>query len=351
MSTLMVTLDGVEYPIAPIEPEKLDRPGPMVLMAITPYVAKCWLRYNRINRAQRARGKRNYGTDMKEGNFLLNGSSITFTRPYLKGEDENVPEGEVTLLDGQHRLESCASSNETFVTYVGYGFAPEVRHTVDTGIKRTYGDVLRLQGQKDANVLASVVKKAVLWKTGDHHLTGKSKSLTHSMMDEFFKKNPKLRRSAEIARLTHTEFSRASGYSLRQAVVGLAHWLFVQADETLTPEFFARLGDGCEMHRDDPIMQLRRRLVSDLNVPRQERGQTRRELPNVPDWQQLCYYIRTWNARLIYAHLPLEEQIGYTFAMVGPKDKERMPEVRGTDWAYDELLKMEARKDRALKAV
>lgn len=350
MSTLMVTLDGVEYPVAPIEPDKLDRPGPMVLMAITPYVAKCWLRHNRINRTQREHGKRDYSADMKDGNFVVNGASITFTRPYRKGESENVPEGEVVLLDGQHRLESCANSGETFVTYVGFGFAPEVRHTVDTGIKRTYGDVLRLRGEKDTNVLASIVRKAALWTNGDRHVIGKNKGLTHSMMDEYFQGHPELRRSAEVARLAHSEFSRSSGHQLRQAVVGLAHWLFMQADETLAPEFFARLGDGCEMHRDDPVMQLRRRLMADLTRPRQERGMTRKEISFVPDWQQLCYYIRTWNTRLLYVHLPQDEQVGYTFAMVGPKDKEKIPEIRGTDWAYDELQRMAARRKRAEEA-
>jgi hypothetical protein len=348
MSIERVMVDGREYPFAPLKPETWDHPSPMGLLTITPQVAREWLRYNRINRNQRETGKGNYSTDMKEGNFRINGSSVTFTRPYLRGEDENVPEGEVVLLDGQHRLEGCVASGKPFVTYVGYGFDPEVRHTVDTGIKRTYADTLRLRGEKDTNVLSSVVKRAYYWHVGNQHLIGKNKSVTHSRLDEFFQQHKELRRSAEIARTAHTEFEKSNGHPLRQSVAGLAHWLFMDIDETRAPEFFARLGDGAEMRKEDPIMELRRRIVQDLTKPKQERGDTRKEVRYVPDWQQLCYYIRTWNARLIYEGLPESERATFTFAMLGPNDNKKMPSIRTPDEAYDELQKLERRRLRAV---
>lgn len=347
MSIQKVTLNGHEYPIAPVEPEEWEHPSPMGLLAVTPYVAREWLRHNRINRNQREVGKRDYSTDMKEGNFRINGASVTFTRPYREGEDENVPVGAVVLLDGQHRLEACVTSGETFITYVGFGMDPDVRHTIDTGIKRTYADTLRLRKEKHSIVLSSVIKKAFVWNSGNHHLIAKNKSFTQSRLDEFFETHKELRRSSEIAVRTQHDFHESNGHQIRQSIAGVAHWLFMQIDEGLAPEFFTRLGDGAEMTKEDPIMHLRRRLVQDLTKPKQERGDTRKEIRYVPDWQQMCYYIRTWNARLVWMGLTESERVKYTFMMVGPNDSKKMPSIKTTDEAYDELQKMEARRLRA----
>lgn len=347
MSIAKVTVDGREYPIAPMEPECHDHPTPMYLMAVTPAVARSWLRYNLINRNQRERGKRNYASDMRGGNFLINGSSVTFSRPYQEGEDPDVPTGWPVVMDGQHRLESCIASNTPFVTYVGYGLAPEVRITIDTGLKRTYSDTLRFRGEKNTTVLGSVIKKAAMWTNGNRHLVGKNGDLTHADLDATLEQFPELRRSTEVAARTDHEFKGSTGHPLRKSVVGVAHWLFMQVDETLAPEFFFRIGDGAEMAKNDPIMQLRRRLVQDLTVPRQERGDTRREIQYVDDWQQMCYYIRAWNARLIWSGLPKQERDAFAFALVGPNDSKKMPEIKTVDQAYDELEKLEAKRKRA----
>lgn len=348
MSVSKVTLNGIEYPLAPVEPEEWDHPGPMFLVAVTPYVAGMWLsKHNLLNRSQRERGKRDYSTDMREGNFQTNGASITFTRPYLEGEDPDIPAGRVVLLDGQHRLEACVASGETFLTYVGYGFDPQVRATIDTGIKRTYADTLRLRREKNSNVLAPVVKRAYLWSIGNRHLIAKNKSTTNSILDEFYAGHKELRRSAEIAVRTHHEFELSTGHPLRQSVAGLAHWLFMQADETLAPEFFARLGDGAEMPKDDPIMQLRRRFVHDLTKPKQDRGDSRREIKYVDDWQQACYYIRAWNARLIWPGLTEKEREDFSFVLLGPNDSKKIPVIDTADDAYVKLERLAARRQRA----
>lgn len=344
MSINKVMVDGQEYPIASLEPESWDYPSPAYPVAITPLVARSWLRWNFRNRTQRETGKRDYSGDMKDANFAINGATVTFTRPHLDGEDDQVPEGAVALLDGQHRLESCVASGKPFVTYVAYGLSPRVRHTVDTGIKRTYGDVLHLRGVTNSNVLASVIKKSLYWETGNQHLIAKNRSTTHSQMDEFFEKHPEVQRSAYVASQTHTDFMHSTGHPLRQSVTGLAHWLFMQCDPRKAPEFFARVGDGAEMSKDDPIMLLRRRFVKDLTVAKQNRGETRRTIQNVPDWQYLCYYIRTWNARRLWEELPESEKDLFSFAALGPTDSQRIPVIKSPEEVAKELLKREEGK-------
>lgn len=339
MAVQQVWVDGIEYPMAPLEPEKWDHPTPANLVAITPEVARRWLGYNYRNRTLREGGKRDYSADMRQRNFTINGSTITFTRPHRAGEDELVPEGSVSLLDGQHRLESCVSSGTPFVTYVAYGLAPEVRLTVDTGIKRKLPDVLKLSGEHSTYVLASVITRCHSWETGNYHLNAKRGGKTHTALINFLEEHPEVRRSVQVAMQTRAAFSETTSYSLRQSVLGLAHWLFMQVDETAAPEFFVRLGDGAKMETHDPLMFLRRRFVRDLSVKRQEDGDSRRQLPTVEDWQYLCYIIRTWNARLLYSNLPEEQKPLYNYALLGPSDSKRMPAIKTPDQAFADAVK------------
>jgi hypothetical protein len=332
MAINMVEINGREYPVAPMEPELHDYPSPAYPMAVTPEVARNWLNFNYRNRNQREGGKKDYSSDMAENNFAVNGSTISFSRPLKESEDSKVPAGKPVLMDGQHRLESCVRSNAPFVVYVAYGIEPGVRQTIDTGIRRTFGDVLALEGEKNTLVLASVVKRVHAWVHGDKHLTMKKVTSTHSQLHDFLGDHPEIRRSAEIASRTRSEFDLTTGQALRQSNVGLAHWLFMQADESAAPEFFARLGDGAEMPLNHPIMTLRRRLVKDMTVKQQPVGGTRRELLHIPDWQQMCYYIRTWNAYLVWLQTPDSKQADFPkFSLVGRMDSERMPSIRTVD--------------------
>ncbi len=338
MSETTIVVDGDEYPLAPMEPELHDRPTPQYIMVITPAIAKSWLKYNYRNRNQREGGKRDYSNDMREGNYDINGSSITFTRPLGEGEDELVPTGKPMLVDGQHRLESCILANAPFPVYVAFGLKPTARRTVDTGIKRTFADVLSMDGETNSLTLASVVKRAHAWSTGDRHLLLKKSGTTHSQGQEFLAKHPELRRSAEVATHVQALFHMSTQFNSRQSVVGLAHWLFMQHDPTKAPEFFQRVGDGVLDTFDHPINVLRRRLIKDLRDPVQQRGDSRRVIPKVPDWQMLCYFIRTWN---IYLRGPLPSGDWGVFAPLGAKDQDKMPRIwtsADADKALDRML-------------
>lgn len=327
MGIVEVVVNGKSYPVAPVEPELHEHPTPAHLHAITPSVAQAWLGYNWRNRNQRESGKRDYSADMAENNFAINGTTITFSRPLGQGEDADVPAGKPVLMDGQHRLEACVRSKTPFVTYVAYGIDPGVRPTIDTGIKRSFSDVLQMRGEGNSVVLASIVRKVHAWKNGDQHLTMKKVAATNMQMAEFFHEHPEIRRSAQISSRSHNEFQLTTGQPLRQSVVGLAHWLFTQADETMAPEFFARLGDGAEMPLSHPIMALRRRLVKDQTVKKQV--YTRREIVFVPDWTQLCYYIRTWNAHLDWELSTEQERETFKArVLLGPMDSKRMPTIK-----------------------
>lgn len=320
MAVQSTTVNGAKYELAPAEPELHDHPSPSYPVVITPAIARNYLRFNYRNRNQRDQGKRNYGTDMSEGNFDINGDAIRFSRPLTKGEDERVPEGSVVLLDGQHRLQACIDSGAPFVAYVTYGLDPRVRRTIDKGIKRSFADDLKMDGETQSVVLASVIARAYAYSKGDRRLTLKKVTMTNTQGMDFFDEHPELRRSTSEAARVHDEFLESN---IRQSVVGVAHWLFTQADPATAPEFFARLGDGALPSKDVPMYRLRRRILQDK---RRRDSSVRKDKFYVPDWQLFCYMIRTWNVQL-KNELTTDEQAKAEFALVGSSDHRQMPDI------------------------
>lgn len=328
--TQELSFEGISYPLAPLEPLKANHPTDGLTYTITPDIARYWLRYNfdTTNRNARESGKKNYARDMEHGDWMLNGSMISFTRPYGEGEDANVPAGSITVLDGQHRLKACVASGKPFVSYVAFGFHPRVRPTVDTGIKRTFSDTLKLRGEKDTNNLASITTRCYAWMHDDKHMQLRSKGgLTHEALLDFLGEHPEIRRSVEIAANARHDFKETAQVDLRPSTAGTAHWLILLHDPQGVAEFFARVGDGDRLAVSDPISELRRRFVRDVTVKKQVDGMSRKELLSVPDWHHLCYYIRTYNARRVWELLPENLQDDFSFALVGPKDALEMPSL------------------------
>lgn len=315
MTAATITYKGNEYEIAPIEPLRSDVPASGIFV-ITPAVAESWNGYNRHNRNKRETGSRDYGADMKNEDFELNGETIKLSRPLLKGENPKVPEGHIVIIDGQHRLDACIKSGKPFVTFVAYGLPPEVIHTVDSGIKRQFKDSLSLSNEKDTALLGSTVRQARAWEMGDQRFGSKSR-MTKPQGRKFLADHPELRRSVEVAQQT-----RHDNPDVRPTVTAVAHWLFMKAEPELAPEFFARVGDGANLDRNHPIMQLRRRLTKDVRSQKVE-GRS-------PDWRIMAYYIRTWNATLANNE---------NFVLFAPGDANSLPEIKTRKQVEEELAK------------
>lgn len=283
MAVQKVFVDGVEYPLAPLDPPMDNHPAPSnaQYMAITPHIARSWIVYNRHNRTHRRRNSVDLGRDITARAFRVNGESIKISRPLKEGERENVPAGDVLILDGQHRLNAIAEdpTNTGAVVLVTWGLDPDVQDTIDLGSKRTYGDIFKLSGYVQPNVLASVVRLVGAWETGDRRFS-KNYTFTTREMRDVLQRHPGILRSVEIACRTQHEFK-----PVRKSVAGLCHWMFSQVDEGEAVWFFQRLGDGAEMPKEHPVMKLRKRLTDD-------RGGGM----STPNAKQAVYYMRAWNA-------------------------------------------------------
>lgn len=280
MAVLMMTVDGIDYEVAPKDPPRSDRPA-SDWWAITPDVAASWLKSNQRNRSLRGRAADAQGRDMSTQDWDVNGESIILSRPLLAGEVEDVPAGTVLLNDGQHRLEACASSGATFVSLVAYGVSPDTQRTVDSGIVRTMTDVLNMDGETFSPVLSSLLRRQLMWDTGERRFNGNALKVTKAECLRYLEKDPHgFRQAAQMGTWVRTGFRfippsvAAQGYYLTHAI---------SPDQA--PWFFARVHDGAELPVRHPVLALRNRFQND-----------RLNKKAAPAHQQLGYVIRAWNA-------------------------------------------------------
>lgn len=228
--------------------------GPVYnVIDVTPELAKKWLAQNTHNRNLRERVVNGYAADMRDGNWVEDGQSIKFAKGGIVLLD-NPPIHGGPLLDGQHRLTAVVSADTTVRMLVVTNLDGATQETMDTGAKRSLGDVLKLRGEERYVPLAAVMLRVYLWDVQGQRRSMKADRSrpTHRQLLQFLEEHPELRRSAEIGARV-----RAS-VSISASSAGLCHWLFSRIDQSDCAFFFARLTDGAGLDTDDPIYALRR---------------------------------------------------------------------------------------------
>lgn len=265
------------------------------LVDVTPELAREWLGFNTHNRRLRDRVVKAYAADMANGDWAWNGESIKFA-------------ADGTLLDGQHRLAAIAESGATVPTLVVRGLPAATQETMDGGAKRKFADVLQLRGETNATALAAVARHVHQWEAGFRRSRSNTQ-VTNAQLLQILEKYPWLR---EVAREA-TNVSR--GCAIPASVIGLCWWLFAQIKEPPAEEdcsfFMARLADGQNLAKGDPIYELRRAAEASRST-QGERSQT----------YLIAITIKAWNA------YRAGDQVGLLRYQPGGARPERFPEPR-----------------------
>lgn len=115
------------------------------VVTITPARAREMLEQNTINRRLNKLTTERFASDMRGGDWQLNGE------PIIVGEG-----GE--LLDGQHRLAACMRAAQPFETLLVRGVPAEHMKTIDSGVSRSFADVLTFEGMKHNVTLSGALK-------------------------------------------------------------------------------------------------------------------------------------------------------------------------------------------------
>lgn len=258
-----------EMTITDTVPATSDTPniGPSAqVMTVTPEFAQELLRRNTHNRKLRDRAIADYARDMKAGHWSLNGEAIKVA-------------ADGTVLDGQHRLRAVIDSGTPVEMFVVMGLDPTTQETMDSGRKRTTGDVMSLRSEENAHTLAAVLRRIWAWEQGDYRFKGRQAPTT-AECSALLAAHPEIRRSAEVAVRTRNLFPH-----IPQSILGTAHYLLTAIDAEQAPWFFQRIADGADLHLGHPILALRARVTSE-----------RLDTVRLPEDRYMAYLIRTWNA-------------------------------------------------------
>lgn len=175
---------------------------------ITPERAKQMLERNVRNRPLRQSHVASLAKDMLARRWKNDGSPVRFSKT---GK----------LLDGQHRLTAISVSGIAAQMVVITGLDDDVFDTIDTGSKRTMGDVLSLQGFANAKLVASIGRMVHAYENTGHPGLMAGKSPSNTEMNEFISERPMIIEAAGVVRS-----SKFLANMIRGSVPG---WLFYEA--------------------------------------------------------------------------------------------------------------------------
>jgi hypothetical protein len=149
------------------------------VMAVTPAMAEAWLEVKGPNRSiSNARVDR-YAQDMKSGNWRVNGETVKFDHAG-------------NLLDGQHRLWAIVESRATVTLTIVRGLDPDDMSTIDTGLARSFANVLQIKGEGNTSVLAGAAR---FWYGYDNRVltAGGIPTVSHAELLKVIEAKPWLR--------------------------------------------------------------------------------------------------------------------------------------------------------------
>lgn len=202
---------------------------------ITPKLAAEYLALSVGNRTIRPDVVAILATAMAHGQFLYNADPIRF-------------DTEGHLIDGHHRLTACVLANVPFTTAVARGLDPEVRTTIDIGLKRTLADHLKMRGELNTvNAAAYLVTAAKL-------VAGITiKMSTTDIYDEWLSVFAEGHKFA-LDSIVNCRF-------MRNAPIAGAFVVAYKANPDKVADFAVRVRDGDRLSKGEPAFVLRDYLM------------------------------------------------------------------------------------------
>jgi hypothetical protein len=239
------------------------------IVTITPEMARGFLELNTTNRPLAEHRVVTFQRDIENGAWRLTGEAVKF-------------DTSGNLLDGQHRLWAVVNADKPITTFVVTGLEPETQEVMDTGQKRTMGQVLGLRGIINPNVVAAVAILMIQWEQGDRFrdvgTTRTSRMVSHTDISRTLDENPDI-----IDAVAFAVARRIPGITVSVEAFALTLLRRVNKDEA--DAFMADLATMRTSGAGDPRAALLKRLANarDAHEP-------------IDRYTQAIILIRTWNA-------------------------------------------------------
>ena len=209
------------------------------ILDVTPTMAKEWLDDGHKNRKVKKNQVLTFAKAMKAGEWRLNGQPIVFSDAGR-------------LLDGQHRMLAVVSSGETVRFLVARGVKESAMVTLDRGTKRSFADVLGIEGFGASRAVAGAVRFAMSLQDGSFE--DKARTYSYETMAAWLAINGRIVDSVANYRVA------SRGLMPIAQVAGL-HYLMSKKDPKLASDFWTRVIVGEGISKNDVEYKLRDRLL------------------------------------------------------------------------------------------
>ena len=187
-----------------------------------------------------------YALSMKRGEWLVNGETIIF-------DDTGC------LTNGQHRLLAVVKTGIPLDVLVVRGVSKQAFKTMDSGRKRTSGDVLAIAGEINANRLAAAARSYIQYITG---YTRDVKAISSTTVQDFVNIHPELR--YWVSRFcNHKNTKRCPSTMIAYLTIASEKYGIQKLDD-----FLDKFQTGANLDVNEPAFLLRERLFNQSDVKR-----------------------------------------------------------------------------------
>ena len=190
---------------------------------ITPERAADLLSQKASNRSLSETMVARYASDIAMGRWKVTGDTVKIDK---KGK----------LIDGQHRLAAVIAAGIPIKTYVVYGIESAAMDVMDSGKKRTPGDMLHILGYKSTHRLAAIARWLITIKYDLTNTKTRSFKPTNTEIRDIVERHPGLQDTCR-----HVEGAKG----VTQSLLGAVHYIgSAILDDTETADAFYAAGES-----------------------------------------------------------------------------------------------------------
>ncbi len=232
---------------------------------VTPEEAKeLLLKHNISNRKVSERNVRYLLKEMNSGNWMETGETIKISET---GK----------MLNGQHQLLALIMYGKPLELWFCEGLKDKVMEVLDTGKKRTSGDVLSMSGFKFANELAATIR--IIKDIKDGTILQKNKISTSEVLD-FCQKNEELQEIVQWVASEQKKFRM-----IPTSGISALYYHFSLSSQKHCEDFWDMYYSGLNIDKNHPVYHLRNKLIQDKTNKSKLHLNTK-----------LAYIVAAWNS-------------------------------------------------------
>jgi hypothetical protein len=209
---------------------------------ITPERAAYYLSLSKGNRNERPQHIDALTREIQADRFFLTGDALVI--------DVNG-----ALRNAHHRLRACVKANKPIPMIVIRGLSEDACAVLDSGIARTYSDILKFN--RIPNYAARAAMASVIARLSDRKMYGRSAKPTQHDLDTAREKN-----EIGISAMLKISGIKIAGSKVSCAVLGALAFAY-PIDPERVFAFAQKIKTGENLSKGDPALALRRRLFQE----------------------------------------------------------------------------------------